>query len=140
MKYRLKVYYWNPNGTNDVEIVDCKAMKVVDTITEAFFGIKIKGEFEFIHPKHALEKIAVSPVSDGSEIIEAMTKYFPKEMNMQEFQYRDFKIFGKPGYYRYESLSGGSVTVQHWKTLRGVKAAIDKEYIQELSVHEGGVK
>lgn len=47
--------------------------------------------------------------------------------------YRDFKILfavlsnGK-NYYRYESISGGSVSVDHWRTLRGVMGAIDREY------------
>lgn len=31
-------------------------------------------------------------------------------------QYRDFKIFGVKGYYRFESRSGASVSANHWKT------------------------
>ena len=76
--YRLKVYYWSPNGTNDVEIVCCKTLRVIETITEATFGISVNGEFEFIKPEYALKHVAVSPVSDGSEFLEAMRKHFPK--------------------------------------------------------------
>lgn len=43
-------------------------------------------------------------------------------------QYRDFNIIGQPGYYRFESCSGKSVSVKNWKTLKGVKSAIDREY------------
>lgn len=42
--------------------------------------------------------------------------------------YRDFKIIGQNGYYRFETLSGGSVSANHWRTIRGVKGAIDREY------------
>jgi len=42
--------------------------------------------------------------------------------------YRDFQIIGQKGYYRYESLSDGSVSADHWKTIRGVRGAIDREY------------
>lgn len=42
--------------------------------------------------------------------------------------YRDFYIFGIPGYYRFESRHGVSVSVRHWKTLNGVRKAIDREY------------
>lgn len=45
-----------------------------------------------------------------------------------EFQYLDYRIFGVPGYYRFESVRAGWVTAKHWKTIRGVKAAIDREY------------
>lgn len=47
---------------------------------------------------------------------------------MQSIRYRDFVIFGQTGYLRYESLSGGSVSSKHWKTVQGVKKAIDREY------------
>lgn len=61
-------------------------------------------------------------------------KYEVKELNaytMQitvEYQYRDYIIFGIPGYFRYRSLSGTSISIKHWKTLNGITKAIDKEY------------
>lgn len=76
MKYKLRVFFWNPNGTNDIEVIDCKQLKVVDCLTEALFGVNVNGEFEFIKPEYALKHIAVSPVSDGSNAIEFLNKYF----------------------------------------------------------------
>ncbi len=75
---RLRVFYWNPNGTNDAEIVDCQTLEVVETLQEAFFGIKIEGEFQFINPKYASKHVAVSPVSDGSETVDLLMRHFKK--------------------------------------------------------------
>jgi hypothetical protein len=76
-KYRLKVYQWNPNGTNDIEIIDCKNEKVVITYIEALFGLNIDhNETLFVNPKFAAKFIAVSPVNDGYEVAEAFKHFF----------------------------------------------------------------
>lgn len=47
--------------------------------------------------------------------------------NPQEIDYKDFKIFGRPGYFRYESKRSKSVSIDHWDTIEEVKKVIDKK-------------
>lgn len=69
---RVKVYSWNPNGTNDIEIVDTNKMIVLDTIPEALFGYNVPGLTSIITVKIALRYIAISPVNDGSLVAEKL--------------------------------------------------------------------
>lgn len=75
MKYKLKVYYWNPNGTNDVEVIETKTLKVVEALPEALFGLNVSGESETINPRVALRFIACSPVENGSATTALIQKY-----------------------------------------------------------------
>ncbi len=75
MKHKIRCYYWNPNGTNDIEIVNLDG-DVVDSIPEALFGVSINSNTKFISLTQALRAIAVSPVSDGIDTVRTLTKYF----------------------------------------------------------------
>lgn len=92
-KYRIRVYDWNPNGTNDIEVgystVD-GSFHAVSSLQEATFGIDVtKRPYMDKYPEYSecamsalvplktvLSHIAVSPVSDGSETINFLKKYF----------------------------------------------------------------
>jgi len=74
MSNRLVVYYWNPNGTNDVSVLTNGI--VVDTFPEALFGYRVDDELQGVTLKDALQHVAVSPCTDGSEFIEFLSKYF----------------------------------------------------------------
>jgi hypothetical protein len=72
----IRVYFWNPNGTNDIEVID-NTGEVIDSLPEALFGIDT-GYKEFkVYPLiRCLKHIAVSPVSDGNETIRFLQRYF----------------------------------------------------------------
>lgn len=74
--YAIRCHYWNPNGTNDIEIVDCSTGETVDCFPEALFGVALNKNYKFISLKTALKSIAVSPVSNGRETVLALAKYF----------------------------------------------------------------
>lgn len=77
MKYGLRVYYWNPNGTNDIEVINRETKEVIEVLPEALFGVHVpRKSILYANPTKVLKHIAVSPVSDGSETIEILTKYF----------------------------------------------------------------
>jgi hypothetical protein len=75
-KYQIKAYFYNPNGTNDIEIVDVSSKEVIDSMPQALFGVNLTNTKRAISIKRALKHIAVSPVSNGSETIEFLNKYF----------------------------------------------------------------
>jgi len=77
-KLQLRVYFWNPNGTNDIEIIDQATNKAIDGMSEALFGHDVNGDWEYIDPKAALRVIAVSPVTNGIEVVDFINKYFKK--------------------------------------------------------------
>lgn len=74
--YAIRCYYWNPNGTNDIEIVNSQTGEVVDCIQEALFGVNLSHDFKFISLKTALKSIAASPVNDGRGTVRTLAKYF----------------------------------------------------------------
>ncbi len=53
-----------------------------------------------------------------------------------EVQYKDFKIFGVPGYFRYQSRSGQSVSADNWPTVDAAKKAIDKKEYKGLAAKD----
>lgn len=71
---KLRVLYWNPNGTNDIEVIgpdgDCIAC-----LPEALFGMEIDGDYETVAFKTAARYIAVSPVNSGRTAIEFLEHY-----------------------------------------------------------------
>jgi len=77
MKHTLRVFYWSPNGTNDAAIYDEKGEEI-EFLESAFYGINIEGDFKDFKTlgSRLLKAIAVSPVSDGSETMEVLEKYF----------------------------------------------------------------
>ncbi len=72
---QIVVHNWNPNGTNDIEIlVDGE---VVDSMPEALFGLNIGClESKVVTIRKCLEYIAVSPISDGSDTLRFFRKHF----------------------------------------------------------------
>lgn len=93
MKYRIIVYEWNPNGTNDIEIEGSYSDDDPwshDSLPEALFGLDVtkfkprysdplwQAEFGgyYVPLKECLKRIAVSPVSNGLETIKFLSKYF----------------------------------------------------------------
>lgn len=91
MKYRIIVYYFNPNGTNDIAIEGSESdgdPRCMDMMQEATFGIDVDrfkltyyagpddSYSAYVPLKTVLKHIAVSPVSDGSETIKFLSKYF----------------------------------------------------------------
>lgn len=68
------VHAWNPNGTNDIEIlVDGET---VDSMPEALFGVYLGGVNSKVIPiNRCLRNIAISPVSDGSAAVKLLNKY-----------------------------------------------------------------
>lgn len=72
---KIRVYNWNPNGTNDIEII--KDGEVVGSLPEALFGLNIgRVNTKFMTLKTCLKHIAVSPVEDGSSTIEFFKQHF----------------------------------------------------------------
>jgi hypothetical protein len=91
MKYKIIVYDWNPNGTNDIAIEGSTSEgdpRFMDGLPEALFGLDIckhsKKSINFGHDNFGyyvplqtvLKYIAVSPVSNGNETIKFLSKYF----------------------------------------------------------------
>lgn len=76
MNYLIKAYYWNPNGTNDIEIVEAETGELVEFIEEALFGVNLDDESEYIDLEVALRSIAVSPVEDGTKVERLLGEYF----------------------------------------------------------------
>ena len=72
-RYQVRVYFWNPNGTNDIEVL-CNGI-VVESIPEALFGYNIDRNTKLISIKSAMKFVAVSPVSDGMTTIKVLRKY-----------------------------------------------------------------
>lgn len=75
--YKVRVYYWNPNGTNDIEIVN-KNGDAIDCLPEALFGFRVVGDEQVVSIPEALKFIAVSPVTSESEAEELLLKYSKK--------------------------------------------------------------
>lgn len=79
---RIKVYYWNPNGTNDIEILD-ENHEVIDSLQEALFGLNVGSSDSKIVPlSQVMQKIAVSPVSDGNVTRDLLVKHFAKQIQV----------------------------------------------------------
>lgn len=92
MKYKIVVYDWNPNGTNDIYIEGSTAdhdIRCMDGLNEALFGVNVsklkpampnKNDLDqpgyYITLKQALKHIAASPVEDGSTTVNFLKKYF----------------------------------------------------------------
>jgi hypothetical protein len=76
--YRIKIYQCNPNGTNDIEIVD-QDDTPIDTLDEACFGVQMKGDYKFITAIAAMEYTATSPIDDGSRTVNFLKQYFTIE-------------------------------------------------------------
>ena len=73
---RIRVYNWNSNGTNDIEILD-ENHEVLDALPEALFGLNIGRTDDKVVPLSlCLKHIALSPVSDGSDVVRFLAKYF----------------------------------------------------------------
>ena len=68
------VHYWNPNGTNDIEIlIDGET---VESMPEALFGLDIGSvDAKIIPIDRCMRKIAVSPVCNGTKALELLKKY-----------------------------------------------------------------
>jgi hypothetical protein len=75
-KYNIICYFWAPNGTNDIAIVDAKTGQEIDGLDEALFGVNLKHETAKITLETALNHIAVSPIEDGSRTINFLKQYF----------------------------------------------------------------
>jgi hypothetical protein len=76
MSKKLRVWFWNPNGTNDIEVINSKG-STVDVYPEGLYGINTGDQESMIIPlSQALEHIAVSPVSDGSDVIRFLKEHF----------------------------------------------------------------
>ncbi len=89
-QYKLKVYYWNPNGTNDISVEGSWSQDGYasatreDAMSEALFGLDVtklktynpEYGFAYVSLKTALKHVAISPVSDGSSTIEFLSQYF----------------------------------------------------------------
>lgn len=84
--YKIRVYDWAPNGCNDISIEDANG-RAVDGLEEALFGVDILKlskrsyrcdwvDSNIIPLNKALKHLAVSPVSDGSDAIKLLKKYF----------------------------------------------------------------
>jgi hypothetical protein len=71
MKYTVRVWAWNTNGTNDIEILRDGGTHPSDVnyIPEALFGVDT-GDAEYVEmlPRSALKHVASSPVNDGSKL------------------------------------------------------------------------
>lgn len=83
---QIRVYDWNPNGTNDIAIENTRGEEI-DCMQEALYGIDIVkllpkdtefNEYTTAHVtlKDCLRHIAVSPLTDGHETIDFLKKYF----------------------------------------------------------------
>lgn len=77
MGFQIRAHYWNPNGTNDLEIVNNKTGETVEFIEEGAFGISLNSDFKNIGIKQVLRHIAVSPCTDGRSTVRTLAKYFP---------------------------------------------------------------
>lgn len=86
-RYKLKAYYQNPNGTNDLEIVNSQGM-VLDYIEEGCFGIRVGSHKRTITLKEALRSLAVSPCTDGVPALRQLAEFFPVvRKRLNEIQY-----------------------------------------------------
>ena len=96
--FKLKVFNWNPNGTNDIEILELDThtdvCTVVDSMQEALFGLDVnkfdlvvdqesEEEYAFVNINDALNYIAVSPVSMGSDAIGFLAEYFDFKLPLE---------------------------------------------------------
>ena len=85
-RYVIRVYDWNPNGTNDISIVNSSGEhdpRREDTLDEALYGIDINklgrryDDSSVVVPiKTALKHIAVSPIENGMRTVRFLRKYF----------------------------------------------------------------
>lgn len=72
---KIRVYNWNPNGTNDIEVL--KDGEVIDSLSEALFGLNIgRVDFKTVPLKKVLQHVAVSPVESGETTINFLKQYF----------------------------------------------------------------
>jgi len=75
MRKSIRVYSWNPNGTNDIEIIANN--EVIDSLPEALFGLNTgERDFRVIKPNEAMRYIAVSPMNDGRCVVSMLKKHF----------------------------------------------------------------
>ena len=73
---KVRVYAWNTNGTNDIEIVDTRSLKTLETIPEALFGIDTGiHDSKLISLKNSLKYVAVSPVNNGDDTESKLKAY-----------------------------------------------------------------
>lgn len=72
--YTVRVWYWNSNGTNDIEILDSDG-GVVDSLEGALFGVNIRGDFADVDYAFAMRHVAVHPGSNGSKAVKLLKKY-----------------------------------------------------------------
>jgi len=76
---KVRVYHWNTNGTNDIEIVEISkskgTSKVLMTLPEALFGVNISSDWVLMPVKVAIKHIAVSPMEDGTTVENELKKY-----------------------------------------------------------------
>jgi hypothetical protein len=90
-KFRLYITEWSPNGTSDLVITDIEH-NILQVVEEAVFGVN--GDFKYsiegnevfdnagydevdcrvaeVSLKQVLSSVAVSPVSDGADLIDAL--------------------------------------------------------------------
>lgn len=91
MKYRIIVYDWNPNGTNDIAIENSESdgdSRNMDFLEEGCFGINITkfpltyyagpedSYSAYVPLKTVLKHIAVSPTENGARTLKFLKKYF----------------------------------------------------------------
>lgn len=86
MRYKIRVYDWNPNGTNDISIVGSSSSsdpRCEDCLDEALFGIDITkigtrydDQSALVSLKDCLSHIATSPAESGYRTIKFLQKYF----------------------------------------------------------------
>jgi len=75
-KYSIRVHYWNPNGTNDIEIVNSHG-EVIDSLCEALFGVNIGTcDYRVLPARDCFKYICVSPITDGRTTLDFFHKYF----------------------------------------------------------------
>jgi hypothetical protein len=75
----IRVYFWNPNGTNDIEILENGI--VIDSKQEALFGVNINSDHKRIGLKEALTHVAVSPMTNGNDTVKFLQKHFALRYN-----------------------------------------------------------
>jgi len=77
MKNEIRVHFWNPNGTNDIEIVSNG--QVIDSMQEALFGVGIPTSTARLSFSKAIKHIAVNPMNTGHKTLVFLKKYFPEQ-------------------------------------------------------------
>jgi len=97
-QYLILVHFWSPNGTNDVSILEYfgtddfgrENYEEIDFFEGALFGLELDSESEVVPLDRVLKYVAISPVSDGTEFLDFLRKYFP--INERRTQHGPKKI------------------------------------------------